>query len=243
MSIDLWGLGLQALNVLILVWLLARVFWRPVAAAIAARQAATQATLDAAKDTQAKTEIALEEVRTSREGIAEERAAVLAEAATKADTTTKATLADARTKADAQLAAAQITMTRERDTARSDNAEQAAVLAVEIAEKLLAGAEGGNLQPVFLERLLQTIKDMPAEDRAALIATKHPIEIVTPSAPTDEGAVRSALIEALGGAPDLTFVTDPALIAGIELRSAHFTLRNSWRADLDAILNEVRDAA
>ena len=38
MTIDFWGLGLQAVNVLILVWLLSRVFWRPVAAAIAKRQ-------------------------------------------------------------------------------------------------------------------------------------------------------------------------------------------------------------
>ncbi|MDU1693666.1 MAG: ATPase, partial [Bradyrhizobium sp.] len=31
MTIDWWTVGLQAVNVTILVWLLARFFWRPVA--------------------------------------------------------------------------------------------------------------------------------------------------------------------------------------------------------------------
>ena len=39
MTIDFWGLGLQAFNVVILVWLLSRVFWRPIADAIAKRNA------------------------------------------------------------------------------------------------------------------------------------------------------------------------------------------------------------
>jgi F-type H+-transporting ATPase subunit b len=35
----------------------------------------------------------------------------------------------------------------------------------------------------------------------------------------------------------------PRLIAGLELRSAHFVLRNSWRADLETIRKEVENAA
>lgn len=243
MSIDLWGLGLQALNVLILVWLLARVFWRPVAAAIAARQAATQAVLRSAKDTQAKADTALDEVRKSREGIAKERAAVLADAATKADIAAKATLTEARDKADTLLNATQTAVTREREAARKENAVKAATLAVEIAKKLLARFEGADLQPAFLELLLQAIDDMPAASRAALVAAKTPIEIVTPSAPMNQAALKAALTKALGGAADLKFSTNPDLLAGIELRTPHFTLHNSWRADLDAILSEVRDAA
>ena len=59
MTIDFWGLGLQAVNVLILVWLLSRVFWRPVAAAIARRQETTEKVIKAAKATQAKADAAL----------------------------------------------------------------------------------------------------------------------------------------------------------------------------------------
>ena len=47
MRIDWWTLALQAVNVLILVWLLGRFLFRPVMDAIAARQASAQALLDA----------------------------------------------------------------------------------------------------------------------------------------------------------------------------------------------------
>jgi F-type H+-transporting ATPase subunit b len=80
MTLDWWGLGLQAINVLILVWLLSRVFWRPVAGAITRRQEAAQAMLDEGKTAQAKADAALAEVVETRAGIAAERDAILAEA-------------------------------------------------------------------------------------------------------------------------------------------------------------------
>ena len=42
MTIDWWTLGLQTINVLILIWLLAHFFWRPVAGMIEQRRAAAQ---------------------------------------------------------------------------------------------------------------------------------------------------------------------------------------------------------
>jgi F-type H+-transporting ATPase subunit b len=80
MTLDWWGLGLQAVNVLILVWLLSRVFWRPVAGAIARRQEAARVMLDEGQRVQAKAEAALAEVAEVRAGIAAERDTILAEA-------------------------------------------------------------------------------------------------------------------------------------------------------------------
>ena len=42
MTIDWWTLGLQTINVLILIWILARFLFRPVAKIIAAERAAAQ---------------------------------------------------------------------------------------------------------------------------------------------------------------------------------------------------------
>jgi hypothetical protein len=92
MTLDWWGLGLQAVNVLILVWLLSRVFWRPVAGAIARRQEAAQVMLDEGQRVQAKAEAALAEVAEVRAGIAAERDTILAEAKAAADTIAKAAL-------------------------------------------------------------------------------------------------------------------------------------------------------
>jgi F0F1-type ATP synthase membrane subunit b/b' len=49
MTFDLWTLGFQAVNVLVLIWLLHRFFWKPVAAMIAARQAAAATLLEEAE--------------------------------------------------------------------------------------------------------------------------------------------------------------------------------------------------
>lgn len=245
MTINWWTLGLQAVNVLILIWLLSRLFWRPVAAAIARRQESTQAMLDAAKAAQSMADAALAEVSETREGIAAERAALLTEAETKAEAAAKATLADARSKAETLLAAAQTSIDRDTTAARKDSAAQASALSVEIAARLLGQLNSPTVQAAWLELLVKAITGMTASERAALVASPAQIEIVTATVPTvaDKAEIKKAVIAALGGAPKLKFVTDPELIAGLELRSAHFVLRNSWRADLDAILKEMTDAA
>ena len=42
MTFDWWTLGLQTVNIVILVWLLQRFFWAPIAGMIAERRAASQ---------------------------------------------------------------------------------------------------------------------------------------------------------------------------------------------------------
>jgi F-type H+-transporting ATPase subunit b len=245
MTLDWWGLGLQAINVLILVWLLGRVFWRPVAGAIARRQEAAQAMLDEGKTAQAKADAALVEVAEARAGIAAERDAILAEAMATAETARKAAVKDAQTRADALVAAARTTIDRDSKTARTENAARAAELSVEIAARLLGRFNTPPVQATFLAQLVESIAAMSEPDRTALAASAGDLEIIT--ATTPEGAERArieyAVTEALGGTPSLRFVTDPDLIAGLELRSAHFVLHNSWRSDLEAILKEVGNAA
>jgi F-type H+-transporting ATPase subunit b len=245
MTIDLWGLGLQAINVLILVWLLARVFWRPVAGAIARRQQAAQAMLDEGKAAQSKADAALAEVTETRASIAAEREANLAEAKATADSATKAALLEAQTKAEALMAAAQITNDRDTDAARQENAAQASALSVEVAAKLLGRLNTPAIQAAFLDLLVDAIAGMSASDRAALVATATDIEIVTATAlgDADKTKIGKTVSDALGGTLKLRFVIDPDLIAGLELRSAHFVLHNSWRADLERILKEMKNAA
>jgi F-type H+-transporting ATPase subunit b len=244
MTLDWWGLGLQAINVLILVWLLSRVFWRPVTGAITRRQEAAQAMLDEGKTAQAKADAALAEVVETRAGIAAERDAILAEAKAAADKVAKAARKDARTKADTLLAAARTAIERDRNSARKENAARAAELSVEIAARLLVQFNTPAVQAAFLEQLVEAIAGMSDSDRTALIASAGDIEIITATDP--EGAERTeieqAVKDALGGAPSPRLVTEPNLIAGLELRSAHFVLHNSWRADLQNILKEVENA-
>ncbi|WP_377278093.1 F0F1 ATP synthase subunit delta [Rhizobium sp. R86522] len=245
MTINWWTLALQAVNVLILVWLLSWLFWRPVAAAIAKRRDFTQDMLDDAKATQTKVDAALADISESRAGIAAERSTLLAEAMDKAETAAKVQLTDAKGKAETLLTTAKTSIERDTAAARKDNAAQASALAVEIAAKLLARFKRSPALAEWLERLVQAIEGMSLNERTALVASSTQIEVVTATEPgsEDRAEIEEAVTASLGGAPKLTFITDPSLLAGLELRSAHLVLHNSWRADLAAILEEMTDAA
>lgn len=244
MTIDFWGLGLQAVNVLILVWLLSRVFWRPVAGAIAARQEATQAVIDGAAATQARAEAALAEVTQARDGIAAERAAILEQARAEAEAASKASADAARARVEAMKEAAKASIARDTEAARKADAARATELSLDIAAQLLGRLNGPAVQASFLSQLVEAIAAMPAAERAALAAEPGGVAIVTAADPGPEAeAIRIAVRDALGGDPALRFITDPALIAGIELRSPHFALHNSWQADLAQVRKAVHDGA
>jgi F-type H+-transporting ATPase subunit b len=66
MTIDWWTLGLQTVNVAVLVWLLARFFWRPVAALVEERRAAAQRMLAEADGTRSKAAAALADIEATR---------------------------------------------------------------------------------------------------------------------------------------------------------------------------------
>jgi F-type H+-transporting ATPase subunit b len=245
MTLDWWGLGLQAVNVLILVWLLSRVFWHPLAAAITRRQDAAQAMLDEGEAARARADAILAEVTGARAGIGEERDAILAAARATAAAATKATLREAQAKADDMLAAARTTIDRDTAAARKANATRAAALSVEIAARLLDRFNTPDVQAAFLARLVEAIAGLSPADRAALASATAEIEIVTATDPDPaaRSAIEQAIEDALGGTPHLRLVTDPGLIAGLELHSAHFVLHNSWRADLETVLRELQNAA
>ena len=95
MTIDWWTLGLQAVNVLILIWLLARFFWKPVAGMIAARRDEVAKTLAEAEAKRAEATAAAAEIEKTRAGFAGEREAVLAAARDAAEKDRAAELAKA----------------------------------------------------------------------------------------------------------------------------------------------------
>lgn len=244
MTLDLWGLGLQAVNVLILVWLLSRVFWRPMALAIADRKKAAADMIEAASTTQAKADAALKEATQAREGIEAERSTMRDAARAEAETAAKAALEAAQAKAEDLLDAANATIRHDTETAKQGSDAQASDLSLKIAARLLARLTSPSVQSAFLTQLVDAIAKMPATERTALVADPSGIQIVSA---VEMGAGRAALKKtvqtALGGTPDIRIAIDPDLIGGLELRGAHFVLHNSWQADLMQVRKAVQDAA
>lgn len=243
MTIDWWTLGIQTVNVVILVWLLQRFFWRPVAAIIEQRRTAARRILAEADDKRSAAQAVLAEVEHARAGIAEEREAVLKVAEQEAEQVRAKRLDDARAEADLLRAAAKSAIEAERQAAEKAWSERASRLAVAIAERLASRLDGPAVRAAFLDWLLKEIHALPDPTRQAVAADGTTLEAVsaTPLAPSDQERYRKLIGEAFGNDPTIAFETDPALIAGLELRGPHLLVRNSWRADLDRILAELAD--
>lgn len=245
MTIDWWTLGLQAVNVLVLVWLLGRFFWRPVADVIAQRRAAAQQLLAQAQAKDAAAQAALAEIEATRAGFARERDAVLAAAHEAAESQRATLLQQATREADALRAAARVDIEKASASAARDWAERSGALAVTIAQRLAARLDGAAVRAAFGDWLVAGLHALPPAQRASAAAGGAALEVTSaaPLSADEQQALRLRIAQALGTDPPIRFEVDPDLIAGLELRAPHLVVANSWRADLDRLLAELTDVA
>jgi F-type H+-transporting ATPase subunit b len=241
MTIDWWTLGIQAVNVIILVWLLARFFWRPVAAMIEQRRATAQQILTEAETGRSRATDALAEIERTRAGFDKERQTIIAAAHEAAEQARTAMLAAAAKEAAALEISARTAIEKEREAAKAAWMERANLLAVEIARRLVARLDGPAVSAAFLDWLLQEIRGLPENVRKAVAANGVVLEAVSAVTidPADQDRYRKLIGEALGVHPQISFQVDAALIAGLELRGPHLVVANSWRADLEKILADL----
>jgi F-type H+-transporting ATPase subunit b len=158
MTIDWWTLGFQAVNVAILIWILAQFIWRPLSAMIEARREAASRIL-------AEAAAAAAEAVRARAGFAAEREAILAAARTAAEAESATRRADADRRAGEIEAAARAAMAAERQAAERAFAERAARLALEIAGRLAGRLDASAVRAAFLDGLVVAIRALPDEKR------------------------------------------------------------------------------
>jgi F-type H+-transporting ATPase subunit b len=236
MKIDFWTLGLQTLNILILLFVLQYFFWKPVAAMIAQRKALAGKTAADRLALQKDAAAADADTARIRAGFAAERIALL-EAGRARDTL----LAQAKTDAAALQSAAEARAAVARDAARKSWSDRSTQFGVEIARRLVARLPPEAAQAAFLDWLVQAIAALPATARAALADRAVSLSVVSAVALTEVAQAQATgrIGAALGYRPQISYATDPALIAGLELHAPHLAVSNSFRADLGAILESL----
>ncbi|MCA0920142.1 F0F1 ATP synthase subunit delta [Pseudooceanicola nanhaiensis] len=240
MSIDWWTLGLQAVNVLVLLWILSRFLFRPVSDIIAARQAAATQDLDAAQATRAEAEAALAAAQEQLAGVAATRAQMLAEARSEADRSRDQLLSEARAEVEKLRTAAQADrLHRQQEASHAMHAE-AAELAVDIARRLLDRLPATARVAGFIDGLAEAVARLPERTRAG-IGAEGPVPLRAAAEMSGDEAdhLRERLARVTGHPVALAVTTDPTLIAGLELDAPHAVVRNHFRADLDRIRQEL----
>ncbi len=240
MTINWWTLGIQAVNVVILIGLLGHFFWRPIAVMIEQRRAATQKALAEAQAKRTEANAVLAEIERTRAGFAGEREAILDAARKDADRAREARLGDAEKEAQALRDAAQAAIAKDRKATDDAWADRAGRLAVDIARRLAGRLDGAAVRAAFLDWLLSEVRALPEAARIAA-AEGGALEAVTaaPLEKAEQERCATAIAAALGVDATIVFKSDEALIAGLELRGPHLVVANSWRADLASILAEL----
>lgn len=244
MSFDPWTLGLQTVNVVVLVWLLGRFFWRPVAKMIDDRRTAIDQALADAESKRQAAETALAEISATRAGLAAERESALAKAQAEGEAARKALLDKARADSTALIATAQDEIKAQGEKAESQWRSAAADLAVDIARRLLAPIATDGVQEAFANRLVKAVATLPDSQRRSLHDACGDVALVVASPIPDVQAkdLRERLAALLESDVKFDIRLDPNLIAGIDLVTPHFTVHNNWRADLDQVREALKHA-
>ena len=223
MLVDWFTVGAQALNFLILVWLLKRFLYKPILDAIDAREKKVSAALaDAeAKDSEAKKE--RNAFQRKNEDFDRERAALLAKAIDEVQTERQRLLDEAR---DTAMAL------REKRRKSLRNEEQELMQTIEhrtqqevfaVARKALSDLATVSLEERLGEVFTRRLREM---DSVAKLALGEALNTATEPAvvrsafdmpEAQRAAIQNAVNETFSAAIPIQFATAPDLIGGVEL--------------------------
>ncbi len=245
MSFSWSTFALQAVNFLILIWLLKRFLFKPVSAIVAQRK--TEITR-----MQAEAEVARQSAEQARKEFEQSRSEVEARRQALSEQT-RAELADQRSKmiqaAQAEIDKLKSAMVKQLDEEREDAAreisERAVQIAVQLAERLLRQCAAPSLNELFLNRLVDHLDHLTIAERAALLDQSGPdrgslsVTTACPLDPETQSKWRMALAKHLGVSAPVRFEVDNDLIAGVELKFPLAVLRFSWRQALAEAQQEL----
>jgi F-type H+-transporting ATPase subunit b len=247
MHIDWWTLALQTINLLVLVWILSRYLFRPIADIIRKRQAAADALLEKAEADCARAEEEEQKAQHDTEEAEKARASVLKKAAKEAEAEKAQILSGAREEADSLRAAVKAEVDKLREAEQAKTNRQASALAVDIARKLFDRLPDSAKIDGFIEGLADAVAKLPDGARNEIGADGGAVAVVSARKMSDSEVAdcRDALSGALGRDVTVNTKADPALIAGLEIETPHAAVRNSFRADLERVAAELagRDEA
>jgi len=223
MLIDWFTVGAQALNFLILVWLMKRFLYKPILTAIDTREKKIAAELAAADAKKADAQKEQDEFTEKNAQFDQQRAGLLTKATDDANAEGKQIVDDARKAADVLTAKRKESSLAEAKslTVAITRRTQDEVFA--IARKTLADLATASLEERMSDVFTRRLRDMDDNAKSCLAGAIHmasePVLIESAfDVPAEQRAIiQAALNEAFAADVDITFKTAPDLISGIEL--------------------------
>jgi F-type H+-transporting ATPase subunit b len=223
MLIDWFTIGAQALNFLILVWLLKRFLYKPILNAIDAREKRIAKELADADAKKAEAQKEHDEFQRKNEEFDQQRAALLSKATDEAKTECHQLLDEARKAADALSAKRQETLINEAENLNQAICRRTQQEVFAITRKVLTDLATTSLEERLGEVFTRRLRTMDAKAKTSLAEALKtaPEPALVRSAfdlPAEQrAAIQNALNETFAAEIRVRFETAPDLIGGIEL--------------------------
>jgi F-type H+-transporting ATPase subunit b len=223
MLIDWFTVAAQALNFLLLVWLLKRFLYKPVLAAIDEREKRIARQIQEAEKKKAEAAQEQTDFLHKNEEFGNQRAGLLLESAKTAKAERDSLLQKARADSEDLRSKLEKTVHDELDNLNAKIGTLAVQEVFSIARKTLAELADVNLDErmtaIFLRRL-NDLNDQQREDlKAALASSSRPplVRTAFEVGPPQKTAIEAGIKTLLGGGTAIEYETKPGLISGIEL--------------------------
>jgi len=245
--IDWFTMGAQALNFLVLVWLLKHFLYKPILGAIETRENGIKAELaDAdAKKEQAKKDG--EDFRSKNEAFDRERAGLLSKATDEAKVERQKLLDAARADADALTSRRREALKADSGNLNRDLERTARKEVFAVARKALADLAATDLEERMAVVFASRLRDMdgPAKDAFAVALKSASEPALVRSAfeldETNRDLVRKALNETFSADVPVQFDTSIDLVAGVEIATDGQKMAWSVSEYLQVLEKDVQD--
>ncbi len=223
MLIDWFTVGAQALNFVILVWLMKHFLYKPILHAIDAREKRIAAELADADAKKAEAQKERAEFQHKNEEFDQQRATLMSQAADEAKTERQRLLDEAREAAEVLSAKRQETLRNDAHDLSQAIGRQTREEVFAIARKALTDLATTSLEERMSEVFTRRLREMDDQAKACLGAAlktasepalvRSAFELPTPQ----RAAIQNALNEAFSAEVHVRFETATNLIGGIEL--------------------------
>jgi len=223
MLIDWFTVVAQAVNFLILVWLLKRFLYKPILHAIDEREKRIAGQLHEAEQKKAEAKREQDEYRRKNEEFDEERTALLKRAVEEAHAERQRLLDEARKDSDSLRSKRQEALRNEERSLSREIGIRTQQEVFAIARKALADLATVNLEDRMAEVFVHRLRALNGEEKSHLAAAlkASPRAALVRSAfafsPMQRAAVEKAIKETLATATEIQFQTAPDLVSGVEL--------------------------
>jgi F-type H+-transporting ATPase subunit b len=219
--IDWFTVCAQAINFLVLVWLLKRYLYKPVLAAIDARETKVAARIKDAETQEAKAQAAGEELRKRIDEFEHERAALMRKAVAEAAAERQRLIESARQDSESLRVKLMQSLAAERAELGRQLSLRTQAEVFALTRKALSELAGASLEDRVVEVLIDRLRQMPEQQRLALAGATAVREARVRSAHDPSAAERTkleaAIRERLGARTVISFETMPELVCGIEI--------------------------